>query len=91
VTPETANADRVRIDALKWIAAKLHPKVYGDYAGRPDSKSVTVNLGQLHLQAASMSTEELWAAVERDRGAQVLSSPFVVGDVPEGEGPSRGE
>jgi hypothetical protein len=65
VTPETANADRVRIDALKWIAAKLHPKVYGDYAGRPDAGSVTITLQQLHLDAVSRSTEELQACVAR--------------------------
>lgn len=30
VTNETAAADRVRIDALKWIAARRAPKRYGD-------------------------------------------------------------
>lgn len=30
VTPLTANADRVRIDALKWVASKLKPRRYGD-------------------------------------------------------------
>lgn len=29
-TPETANADRVKISAYQWRAAKLQPKVYGD-------------------------------------------------------------
>lgn len=29
-TPETAAADRIRIDALKWIAARRAPKRYGD-------------------------------------------------------------
>ncbi|MES2904532.1 MAG: hypothetical protein V4696_10140 [Pseudomonadota bacterium] len=29
-TVETAAADRVKIDAYKWRAAKLKPKVYGD-------------------------------------------------------------
>lgn len=29
-TPETAAADRVKIDALKWIAARRAPKRYGD-------------------------------------------------------------
>ena len=28
--PETAAADRVKIDAFKWRASKLAPKVYGD-------------------------------------------------------------
>lgn len=30
VTPETAAADRVKIDALKWVAARRAPKRYGD-------------------------------------------------------------
>jgi hypothetical protein len=28
--PETAAADRVKIDAYKWRASKLRPKVYGE-------------------------------------------------------------
>ena len=30
VTPETAAADRVKADILKWAASKLRPRVYGD-------------------------------------------------------------
>lgn len=30
VNAETASADRVKIDALKWIAARRAPKRYGD-------------------------------------------------------------
>jgi hypothetical protein len=29
-TPEDANANRVKIDALKWVASKLAPRRYGD-------------------------------------------------------------
>lgn len=29
-SPETASADRVKIDALKWVAARRSPKKYGD-------------------------------------------------------------
>lgn len=29
-TPETAQADRVKIGAYQWRASKLKPKVYGD-------------------------------------------------------------
>lgn len=29
-TPETAASDRIKIDAFKWRASKLKPKVYGD-------------------------------------------------------------
>lgn len=43
-------ARRLKIDTLKWIAAKLHPKVYGDYAGKgPDTINVSVET--LHLTA----------------------------------------
>ena len=31
-TPATAQADRVKISAFQWRAAKLKPKVYGDKA-----------------------------------------------------------
>lgn len=30
VTSETASADRVKIDALKWVAARRAPKKYGE-------------------------------------------------------------
>ena len=29
-TPETSKADRVKVDALKWVAARRAPKKYGD-------------------------------------------------------------
>jgi hypothetical protein len=33
VTPDMAAAERVRIDAYKWRAARLNPKRYGDKLG----------------------------------------------------------
>ena len=30
VSPETAAADRVKIDAMKWVAARRAPKKYGE-------------------------------------------------------------
>lgn len=30
VTTESANKDRVALDAMKWAIARLHPAVYGD-------------------------------------------------------------
>jgi hypothetical protein len=38
--PETAASDRVKIDALKWVAARRAPKKYGDritHGGDPDA------------------------------------------------------
>lgn len=29
-TPETAHADRVKLDALKWLGSKFFPRLYGD-------------------------------------------------------------
>lgn len=51
-SPETAAADRVKIDALKWVAARRAPKRYGDRVqqevtgpnGAPLVTSLTVNL-----------------------------------------------
>ena len=37
-----ANAARVAIDAYKWTAARMTPKVYGDHA----SKTLTLNVGE---------------------------------------------
>jgi len=38
--PESASSDRVKIDALKWVAARRAPKKYGDritHGGDPDA------------------------------------------------------
>lgn len=37
-TAETAQADKVKIGAYQWRAARLLPKVYGDRAGRSDDR-----------------------------------------------------
>lgn len=41
-TPESAQADRVKIAAFQWRAAKLKPKVYGDKIQTEMSGSITV-------------------------------------------------
>jgi hypothetical protein len=43
--PETASADRVKIDALKWVAARRSPKKYGEKVQTEHSGSV--NFGEL--------------------------------------------
>jgi hypothetical protein len=50
-TPATAQADRVKISAFQWRAAKLKPKIYGDKAeiavtgaDRGPVQSVTVSV-----------------------------------------------
>lgn len=48
-SPETAAADRVKIDALKWVAARRAPKKYGDkidvnHGGQADNPIVTADL-----------------------------------------------
>lgn len=41
-TAKNANASRVRIDAYKWRAAKLKPKVYGDLQKVEHSGSIGI-------------------------------------------------
>lgn len=51
-TPETAAADRVKISAYQWRAAKLEPKKYGDRVdlthANPDGSTLSppiINIG----------------------------------------------
>lgn len=46
-TPENAAAARVKIDAYKWRASKLKPKVYGDKQQVEHSGGVSVVAGAL--------------------------------------------
>lgn len=39
-----SNRARVRIDARKWVAGKLRPKVYGDKVGLEASGSLSVTI-----------------------------------------------
>jgi hypothetical protein len=41
-TPETAQADRLRYDALRWLAGKRRPKDYGDHKQVDVAHTVTV-------------------------------------------------
>lgn len=42
VSPDTAAADRVKIDAMKWVAARRSPKKYGDRLNHvSDDRSMT--------------------------------------------------
>jgi hypothetical protein len=43
-TPEDVQVARLRIDARKWRAAKLRPKVYGDKIDVEHSGGVTITL-----------------------------------------------
>lgn len=55
-SPETAAADRVKIDALKWVAARRSPKKYGDRVaqeisgpgGAPVQHSVTMSADEAY-------------------------------------------
>jgi len=46
-TAEDAQLARLRVDARKWMAGKLKPKVYGDKIGLDHSGSITVAAGPL--------------------------------------------
>lgn len=46
-TADSYAADRLRIDTLKWAAAKRHAREYGDKV----QHDTTVNVGTLHIDA----------------------------------------
>lgn len=53
-TPETAHADRVKIDALKWEAGKLNSKRYGDkvqHTGSDGESPIQTNLTVTFVKA----------------------------------------
>lgn len=47
---EDAQAVRVRVDALKWAAGKLRPKVYGDKIEQEHTGKVAIDLSSLPLE-----------------------------------------
>jgi hypothetical protein len=64
VTANIVNRDRLRVDTLKWAAAKLAPKRYGkpgeETAGKPDATAVEAYLMRRHEQRKlnELATEE---------------------------------
>jgi transcriptional regulator with XRE-family HTH domain len=66
VTPDTATADRVKIDALKWIAARRAPKRYGD---KVTTEHTGPNGGPIQLRDVSEYTDaELAALIDDHKG-----------------------
>lgn len=63
-TPENANAVRVTCDALKWIAGRLLPKVYGD----------RVEIMSRSAAAEDMTDDDLAAIVASRRGGFVAEA-----------------
>lgn len=74
-TPETAAADRVRTDAIKWVAGKRKPKVYGD----------KVALEHSTPPGQPMQVEH---AVEAESLAQLAG---IIGELTGSEAPRSGE
>ena len=64
-SPDTAASDRVKIDALKWVAARRAPKKYGDRTALDVS-------GDLNI--SNMSDDELNAKL-----ADILAKTGVAG------------
>jgi hypothetical protein len=68
VTTNIVTRDRLRVDTLKWAAAKLAPKRYGkgveETAGKPDANAVETYLLRLHEQRR---LSQLVADEERER------------------------
>ena len=51
-TPQDAHVARLRVDARKWVAAKLLPKKYGD---RPNEVNVNT---QINLACVSLEDQQ---------------------------------
>jgi hypothetical protein len=62
-TPETAHSARVKMDALRWFAAKLLPRVYGDRIEHAGSINVNVGLAD-RLNAARKRLATAGAVIE---------------------------
>lgn len=72
VTPESANADRVRLAAYQWRAAKLAPKKYGDklaLAGH-DGGALSVSVVRFTEAAADVApdADAAWRAGVKKSG-----------------------
>ena len=68
-TAESYQADRLRIDTLKWAAAKRNPRVYGDSVKHEHTGSI---VGELHL--AALQAPRLVAAVTQPVTVPLLGS-----------------
>ncbi len=62
VTPETAHAVRTKVDALKWVLAKLHPEKWGDRVMNVHSGSLKVETVKDH--APEWMVERLAAPIK---------------------------
>lgn len=67
-TPETVNVDRLKVDAYKWIAAKLKPRSYGERVqaeltgkdgGPIQTLGVTLDAGALNPEARELLRQTL--------------------------------
>lgn len=57
VSPESAAADRVKIDAMKWVAARRSPKKYGDRVDHTSSD------GSMSPKSPAELTDDQLAAI----------------------------
>jgi hypothetical protein len=73
VTPETANADRVRLSALQFRAARLAPKKYGDRVQSEVTSNVTVNTS--NVDASDLDADQRDALRAALAAAATPSSP----------------
>ncbi len=69
-TPETVSLARARAEFRRWLAQCFNREQYSPNA---PAALTQVDIGQLHLQAASMSTEELRRLVEAEDRASGLN------------------
>jgi hypothetical protein len=74
-TPETANADRVKILAYQWRAAKLQPKKYGDKQQVEASVNVTQGGIDAPPRPATIEDAEQWLIRRRKELAELDGPP----------------
>lgn len=64
-SPDSAAADRVKIDALKWVAARRAPKKYGE---RVQNIHTGEDGGAIKIQSARDLTDDELAAIAATSG-----------------------
>ena len=75
VTPESANADRVKLMGLQWLAARLNPRKYGDKV--QTEVSGTVNVAAITIDAASLQPEQRAALRATLAAARAGAAPMI--------------
>jgi hypothetical protein len=75
VTPETANADRVRLSAMQFRAARLAPKKYGDRVQSEVTSNVTLNTSNVDASELDADQRDALRAALAAAATQAAPKP----------------